>query len=385
MNGKMIVAAMSGGVDSSVVAALLAREGHHVVGITLQLYDAGRSHVGGRTCCAGVDIRDARRVADHIGIPHYILNYQERFRATVIDDFVRRYQNGQTPIPCVQCNQKIKFHDLLLTARELGAESLATGHYVRRQTKQDSHLELRRGRDLERDQSYFLFNTSQEQLRFLRFPLGDMPKDKVRELAHQWKLPVADKPDSQDICFVPDGNYARLVERLGGGSIPGKIIHVDGEVLGQHQGIDRFTVGQRRGIGIGGRKDQPEEALYVVRIDPETHHVIVGPHEALARTVIILDHSSWVAGKAPSLPLRTMIQFRSSQKPVSACVEQYGSQLHVVTDQAQYGVSPGQACVFYDDEQLLGGGWIIRTEDAPHPLPDRSSKSDFKTVSENSR
>ena len=355
-----VVVAMSGGVDSSVTAALLAEQGYDVVGVTLQLYDHGEAVKRAKACCAGQDIFDARRVAEKIGIPHYVLNYESRFREDVIDRFADSYIRGETPVPCVLCNQTVKFRDLLKTARDLQADALATGHYLRRVAGPDGP-ELRRAVDASRDQSYFLFATTADQAAYLRFPLGDMPKDEVRAHAARFNLPVASKPDSQDICFVPDGDYAAVVQKIRPGAIdPGDIVHIDGRVLGRHDGIINFTVGQRRGIGIGGI----DEPLYVVRIDPESCRVVVGPASALGQSEIRLGDVNWIGGESGNgvEGRRVDVRVRSTQPPVPATlyIDAQEGAARVVLDAPERAVAPGQACVFYDGDRLLGGGWIRR-------------------------
>ena len=356
-----VVVAMSGGVDSSVVAALLAGEGYDVIGITLQLYDHGAAVGRKGACCAGQDIHDARRIADRLGIPYYVLDYEARFRAAVIDDFADAYVRGETPIPCVRCNQRVKFRDLLETARELGADALATGHYVRRTDGPDGP-ELHRARDVGRDQSYFLFATTPEQLAYLRFPLGGRAKAETRALAHRLGLTVADKADSQDICFVPNGSYARVVERLRPGAAePGDIMHVDGRVLGRHDGVIGYTVGQRRGLGVGGSA----EPLFVVGLDAPARRVIVGPRAALARDRVVLGDVTWLAaepGQGSGQGRRVTVKLRSSQTAAPAVVRGLGAGgAEVLLDTPQHGISPGQAAVFYDGTRVLGGGWIRKT------------------------
>ena len=350
---RRIVVAMSGGVDSSVVAALAARTGAEVIGVTLQLYDHGEAVGRAGACCAGRDIRDARAVCDKLGIAHYVFDHETRFRDSVIDDFADEYMAGRTPIPCVKCNMGVKFTDLFALARDLGADCLATGHYVRR-VEGAGGAELHRAADPARDQSYFLFATTREQLDFLRFPLGAMPKTQVREIAKQLGLIVAGKPDSQDICFVPDGDYASLVKKLRpeAGNV-GDIVDESGAKLGEHKGLIHFTVGQRRGLEIGGQA----EPLYVVRLDPERQQVVVGPRRALAVSAARIEGLNWIGGDHIG-PLTAKV--RSLAKPVPARLE--GDR--VVFDSPEYGVAPGQAAVLYAGDRVLGGGWIAQTERA---------------------
>ena len=356
-----VVAAMSGGVDSSVTAALLAEQGYDVIGITLQLYDYGAATARPGTCCAGQDIHDARRVAEQMGIPHYVLDFEDRFRDEVMDDFADSYLAGETPIPCVRCNQTVKFRDLVSRARDLQADVLATGHYVRR-IEGPRGAELHRAADGGRDQSYFLFATTRDQLEYLRFPLGDMPKSETRAHAGRFGLVVADKPDSQDICFVPGGNYADVVKKMRPGAAePGDIVDLDGAVLGRHEGILHYTVGQRRGLGIGGGG-----SLYVVRLDPETRRVIVGPKGSLMESEISVRELNWLGAPLDGEPREVTVKLRSMQEAVPASIRSDGGGALVTLSAAQAGVAPGQACVAYDGERVLGGGWISRPSASPN-------------------
>ena len=357
--GARVVVAMSGGVDSSVTAAVCKAQGYEVVGITLQLYDHGAAVGRKGACCAGQDIHDARRVAEALDMPHYVLDYESRFRESVIDDFADTYLAGETPIPCVRCNQTVKFRDLLSVARDLDAAALATGHYVRRTTGPEGP-ELHRPADLARDQSYFLFATTHEQLTYLRFPLGDLDKAQTRDLAASFDLPVAAKPDSQDICFVPNGSYADVVAKLRPGAIePGDIVHVDGQVLGRHDGVIKFTVGQRRGLGVGGEV----EPLYVIRLDPESHRVVVGPRETLLGLEFQIRDVNWLRDTPlVGTEFGATVKVRSTHSPVPATiVPDADGGARVFLEEPEAGIAPGQACVFYDEERVLGGGWIIRS------------------------
>jgi tRNA-specific 2-thiouridylase len=389
-----VVVAMSGGVDSSVVAGLLKREGYDVVGVTLQLYDHGEATHRRGACCAGQDIRDARRVAEALAIPHYVLDYEDRFRDAVIDRFAESYMAGETPVPCVACNQTVKFHDLLETARRLGAAALATGHYVRSSLEGGRRV-MRRPVDADRDQSWFLFATTPEQLDFLRFPLGGLGKAEVRALARELGLSVADKHDSQDICFVPQGRYADVIARLRPDAAePGEIVNVDGRVLGRHAGIIHFTVGQRRGLGIASG-----DPLYVVRLDAAARRVVVGPREALTTRRLGLRDVNWLGDRPLAAigdtvgdaigdtvgdaigdaigdaGLEVFAKVRSSRPPQPAVLRRRGDAVEIELLAGEQGVAPGQACVLYDgagdDARVLGGGFIATTEPA---APGPSSK-----------
>ena len=362
-----VVVAMSGGVDSSVCAAMLAREGYEVIGVTLQLYDHGAAIQKAKACCAGQDIYDAKRVAEMMGFPHYVLDYETNFKEQVIEDFADTYLKGATPIPCVRCNQTVKFKDLLTVAKDLGADCMATGHYIKR-VEGPNGPELHRGFDGGKDQSYFLFATTREQLDFLRFPLGGMEKSETRRLAVELGLNVAAKPDSQDICFVPTGKYTDVIEKIRPNAAkPGDLVHMDGRVLGQHRGIMYYTIGQRRGLGLpDGSGADP---LFVVNIEVKTNQVIVGPREALLRSKIWLTDINWIGTGEFGSALdgeAVNIKIRSTRPPVPARFRLIENDIIVELSEPDMGISPGQACVFYAADktaaQTLGGGWIVRTE-----------------------
>lgn len=365
--GARIVAAMSGGVDSTVVAALLHQAGYEVIGVTLQLYDHGAALKKTGACCAGQDIHDARMAAEKIGIAHYVLDYESRFRDSVIEEFADSYLRGETPVPCIRCNQSVKFHDLLDMARDLGAEAMATGHYVER-SDEDGVVSLRRAADQSRDQSYFLFATTKAQLDYLRFPLAGIPKPQVRDIAVQLGLKIAHKPDSQDICFVPEGKYTTLINKLRPqGMEKGHIRHMDGRVLGNHDGITGYTIGQRRGLNVA-----VGEPLFVTRIDAEAREVIVGPREALLTRALTLKETNWLGSEADLLSAArlnkpVLARVRSTRPPAPARLVENGDTIEVEFLAAEEGVAPGQACVLYDamdDGRVLGGGFIASTRAA---------------------
>ena len=367
-----IVVAMSGGVDSSVTAALLVKAGFNVVGLTMQLYDHGKALQKKGACCAGSDINDARSVANKLGIAHYVLNYENLFQDQVMEDFADSYLKGETPIPCIRCNQTVKFTDMFDRAKKLGASAMATGHYIRRKRKFGKPA-LYKGIDNFKDQSYFLFATTNEQLEFLRFPLGSLTKDETRNVAKLYQLNVAEKPDSQDICFVPEGKYADVVRKLRPGSIDkGDIVDVKGNILGQHNGIIDYTIGQRKGIGIGGRKgvEDKDTILYVIELDPYKNQVIVGPKEYLKCKEIVINECNWITENPQKMNSKVWVKLRNSSDPVSGKINvdlETGSSA-LLFDEPQYGVSTGQAAVVYnpeDTDHVLGGGWITK---APNML-----------------
>lgn len=358
-----VVVAMSGGVDSSVAAALLHEQGYQVIGITLQLYDHGEALQKKGACCAGQDIHDAKRVAESMGFEHYVLNYQSRFQDNVIQDFVESYLKGETPIPCVRCNQNVKFKDLLDTARDLGADCMATGHYIQR-VMGPNGPELHRALDPSKDQSYFLFTTTPQQLDFLRFPLGGWSKDVTRGHAERLGLVVAEKPDSMDICFVPGGSYAKVVEKFRPGALrAGMIVHIDGRVLGPHDGIINYTIGQRRGLGIGGGYTDNNSPLFVVGLRPDKNQVVVGPYEALARDTVFMKECNWLA-PIPDDGMEVDVKLRSAQQILPATLFKD----RVVLKQPAFGVAAGQACVCYTGNRVIGGGWITGSENTKMSL-----------------
>ena len=369
-----VVVAMSGGVDSSVTAALLVEAGYDVVGLTMQLYDYGKALQKKGACCAGSDINDARLVSSKLGIPHFVLNYESIFQDQVMNNFVDSYLRGETPIPCIRCNQTVKFTDMFERAKNLGASAMATGHYIRRKIRQGT-TSLYTGIDPLKDQSYFLFATTRKQLDFVRFPLGSLTKDETRSVAKRYDLNVANKPDSQDICFVPEGKYADVVRKLRPGSInEGKIIDVSGNVLGKHNGIIDFTIGQRKGIGVGGRKgvDDNNSILYVIAIDAENNNVIVGPKEFLFCNKIKISDCNWLIDLYQKTEFRVLVKLRNSSQPVIGKIKVNfdNSCAYLSFDKPQVGVSTGQAAVFYnikESSHILGGGWIT---EAPNKLAD---------------
>lgn len=362
-----VVVAMSGGVDSSVVAALLHEQGYDVVGVTLQLYDHGAALAKKGACCAGQDIYDARRVAETRGFPHYVLDYESNFRESVISDFADSYLKGETPIPCVRCNQTVKFRDLLAMAHDLGADCMATGHYIQRVANPETGLaELHRAVDSTKDQSYFLFATTQTQLDFLRFPLGGWTKDVTRRHAERLGLITAAKPDSQDICFVPNGDYATVVKKIRPeAEKTGDIVHIDGRIVGQHEGIIHYTIGQRKGLGIGGGVSDNNAPLYVVRLDPQMNRVIVGPKEALARDTVFINDANWLINDPSDAGIAVQVKLRSMTLPARATL--YLNRGEIILDKPQYGIAPGQAAVCYMGERVIGGGWITATGHSQMP------------------
>tara|TARA_Y100000031_G_scaffold84905_1_gene93394 strand:- start:63551 stop:64705 length:1155 start_codon:yes stop_codon:yes gene_type:complete len=364
-----VVVAMSGGVDSSVTAALLHEEGYDVIGVTLQLYDYGQAVERKGACCAGQDIYDAKKIADELGFPHYVLDYEDNFKDSVINDFVDSYMEGYTPIPCVRCNQTVKFRDLFKVARDLGADCMATGHYIQRiENPETGQAELHRAVDHTKDQSYFLFATTQEQLDFLRFPLGGWTKDVTRQHAERFGLVNANKPDSQDICFVPNGDYASVVKKIKPEAEQhGDIVDLDGNVIGQHKGVIHYTIGQRKGLGIGGGVNEDNSPFYVVRIDPEANQVIVGAKEDLAQDTIPLEDTNWLINLNNG-SRQVQVKLRSVMQPTSATLISEDGYARLVLDTPQYGIAPGQAAVIYDGNRVIGGGWISKREFAKSRL-----------------
>lgn len=350
-----IVVAMSGGVDSSTVAAMLVDAGYDVIGMTMQLYDHGQAIMKKNACCAGQDIYDAKMVANKLAIPHYVLNYESRFKQSVMDDFADSYLRGETPIPCVKCNQSVKFHDLLTMAKDLGADALVTGHYVKR-VQNGSEIELHKAIDETKDQSYFLFATTKSQLEYTRFPLGNYTKLEIRKLAQKYGLPVADKPDSQDICFVPDGSYAKVVEKLRPGALDsGDIVDLEGNILAKHNGIINFTIGQRKGLGVSG-----SEPLYVIKIDPNSKQVTIGPKSALLNKTLRIRDVNWLYDEDLS-KVSTMVKIRSTQTPVPAnIIRLTNNEAKIELLDEGRAITPGQACVMYSDSRVLGGGWVTK-------------------------
>lgn len=352
---KKIVVAMSGGVDSSTVAAMLTHEGHEVIGITLQLYDVNKVGVKRGSCCAGIDIYDAKNVANKLGIPHYVLNYESRFKQTVIDDFADTYLKGETPIPCVKCNQTVKFSDLYKMAQDLGADSLATGHYVKKVMGKDGP-ELHRGIDHKKDQSYFMFVITKDQLNYLEFPLGGFSKQETRDLAKKYNLDIADKEDSQDICFVPDGNYASIIEKFRPGALDkGNIVDIQGNILGQHEGIINYTIGQRKGLGIAS-----SEPYYVIKINPTDNSVVVGSEENLKKKEFVIRDANWLVKDNAFTDLKAQVKIRSAHEPQDAIisVDSNTGEYKITLANPQKSITPGQACVVYDGSRVIGGGWI---------------------------
>ena len=364
-----VIVAMSGGVDSSVTAALLHEEGYDVIGVTLQLYDYGQAVERKGACCAGQDIYDAKKVADELGFPHYVLDYEDNFKDSVINDFVDSYMEGYTPIPCVRCNQTVKFRDLFKVARDLGADCMATGHYIQRiENPETGQAELHRAVDHTKDQSYFLFATTQEQLDFLRFPLGGWTKDVTRQHAERFGLVNANKPDSQDICFVPNGDYASVVKKIKPEAEQhGDIVDLDGNVIGQHKGVIHYPIGQRKGLGIGGGLNEDNSPFYVVRIDPEANQVIVGAKEDLAQDTIPLEDTNWLINLNNG-SRQVQVKLRSVMQPTSATLISEDGYARLVLDTPQYGIAPGQAAVIYDGNRVIGGGWISNREFAKSRL-----------------